>query len=252
MNREIDGEPRQEDYANGMSRKPLLNALGRLLMSDGPRRQTVVTADEEFLRDNIGLSALRLLVIPCLTFQKAVQIFFAAIEIVEQMLAAQFLDRAELAHSRTLGVFSSFSRRGRAAGGLSSAATKASYCLALRGNSWRSARVSAAASKPLSRIKALTVLRSTDAARLSIDFALSVRRTSSRSSLRFIELGIAVALWFLRIQYITRTTYGQYRAGETTRRRFSVRPPATASRNRRVSSEAACVRLSRRVDDPVR
>src|ERR1700677_3707708 len=178
MDRDIYSEPRQEDYGDGVPRKTLLDALCRLVRDYGSRCQTVISQHLEFLRKDIGLRAVRLLVTPCLTFQKAVQVFFAAIEAVEQMLAAQFLDRAELAHSRTLGVFSSFSSRGRAAGGLSSAATKASYCLALRGNSWRSARVSAAASKPLSRIKALTVLRSTDAARLSIDFALSVRRTS--------------------------------------------------------------------------
>src|ERR1700691_5909669 len=83
------------------------------------------------------------------------------------MLAAQLLDRAELAHSRTLGILRSFSRRGRDFDGASSAATKASYCLALSRNSRRSASVSAAAAKPLSRIKALTVLRSTDAARFS-------------------------------------------------------------------------------------
>src|SRR5205823_8895464 len=101
---------------------------------------------------------------------------------------AQLLDRAVVVHSRTLGVLRSFSRRGRDFHGASSAATKASYCLALSGNSRRSASVSAAAASPLSRMKALTVLRSTAAARRNIDFALGVRRTSRRSSRRFVEL----------------------------------------------------------------
>ncbi|MHB8474531.1 MAG: hypothetical protein ACYDC8_17100 [Gammaproteobacteria bacterium] len=51
---------------------------------------------------------MRLLVVPCLAYQESIQILLVAVEAVEQMLAAQFLDRAEFAHSRTLGILRSW------------------------------------------------------------------------------------------------------------------------------------------------
>src|SRR5438445_6963348 len=148
-----------------MPRQALPDTLRRLLMGYRPCGQTVVSENAQILNEDVSLRAVRLLAVPCLALQKAVQIFLSPIEAVEQVLAAQLLDRAVVVHSRTLGVLRSFSRRGRDFGGASSAATKASYCLALSGNSRRSASVSAAAASPLSKMKALTVLRSTDAAR---------------------------------------------------------------------------------------
>src|SRR6185437_16811447 len=135
-----------------MPRQALLDALRRLLMGYGSGRKTVVAKDAKVTCKNIGLCAVRLLVVPCLAFQEAIQVLLTAVEAVKQVLAAQLLDRAEFAHSSTLGVLKSFSRRGRAFDGASSAATKASYCLALSENSRRSASVSAAAAKPLSRM----------------------------------------------------------------------------------------------------
>src|SRR5207302_1676421 len=181
------GQPREENYRDWMPRQAFPDTLRRPLMGYRPCGQTVVSENAQILHQDVSLRAVRPLAVPCLALQKAVQIFLAAIEAVGQVLAAQLLDRA-VVHSRTLGVLRSFSRRGRDFDGASSAATKASYCLALSGNSRRSASVSAAAASPLSRMKALTVLRSTDAARRNIDFALGVRRTSRRSSRRFVEL----------------------------------------------------------------
>src|SRR5271165_3470869 len=196
MDRHIHGKPRQQDHRYGMSRQAFLDPLGRLVMRYGSRRKTVVTEHAEVFREYVGLCAVRPLAVPCLAYKEAIQILLATVEAVEQVLAAQLLDRAEFAHSRTLGVLRSFSRRGRDFDFASSAATKASYCLALSENSRRSASVSAAADKPLSRMKALTVLRSTDAARFRMDFALGVKRTSRRSSRRFVGLRILMVLHF--------------------------------------------------------
>src|SRR5881398_2335855 len=151
-----------------MPRQAFPDTLRRVLMGYRPCGQTVVSENAQILNEDVSPRAVRLLAVPCLALQKAVQIFLAAIEAVEQVLAAQLLDRAVVVHSRTLGVLRSLSRRGRDFEGVSSTATKASYCLALSGNSRRSASVSAAAASPLSRMKALTVLRSTDAARRNI------------------------------------------------------------------------------------
>src|SRR6266513_5602524 len=138
-----------------MPRQAFPDTLRRLLMGYRPCGQTVVSENAQILHQDVSLRAVRLLAVPCLALQKAVQIFLAAIEAVEQVLATQLLDRAVVVHSRTLGVLRSLSRRGRDFEGASSAATKASYCLALSGNSRRSASVSAAAASPLSRMKAL-------------------------------------------------------------------------------------------------
>src|SRR6202789_3279291 len=194
MDRHIHGKRCQQDHRYGMPRQAFLDPLGSLVMRYGSGRKTVVTEDAQVSCEDIGLYAVRLVVVPCLAYQEPIQILLTAVEALEQVLAAQLLDRAEFAHSRALGVLRSFSRRGRDFDGASSAATKASYCLALSGNSRRSASVSAAADKPLSRMKALTVLRSTDAARFRIDFALGVKRTSRRSSRRFVELRILMVL----------------------------------------------------------
>jgi len=94
----------------------------------------VVTQDTHVFCENIGLCAVRLLVAPCLAYQEAIQFLLAAVEAVEQVLAAQFLDRAEFAHSRTLGVLRSFSRRGRDFDGASSAATRRAENPRVRGS----------------------------------------------------------------------------------------------------------------------
>src|SRR2546430_13761349 len=134
-----------------MPRQAFPDTLRRLLMGYRACGQTVVSENAQILHQDVSLRAVRLLAVPCLALQKAVQIFLAAIEAVEQVLATQLLDRAVVVHSRTLGVLRSFSRPGRDFDGASSAATKASYCLALSGNSRRCASVSAAAASPLSR-----------------------------------------------------------------------------------------------------
>src|SRR5580700_2831799 len=136
-----------------MPRQALLHTLCRLFVGYRPRGQTVVSENAQVLREDVSLSAVRLLAVPWLTLQKAVKVFLAAVEAVEQVLAPQLLDRAVVAHSRMLGVLRSSSRRGRGLDGESSAATKAAYCLALSGNSRRSASVSAAAASPLSSMK---------------------------------------------------------------------------------------------------
>src|SRR5450631_1879413 len=135
MDRHIHGKPRQQDHRYGMSRQAFLDPLGCLVMGYGCGRKTVVTEDAQVFCEDIGLCAVRLLVIPCLAYQEAIQILLAAVEAVEHVLAAQLLERAEFTHSRTLGVLRSSSRRGRDFDGASSAATKASYCLALSENS---------------------------------------------------------------------------------------------------------------------
>lgn len=83
VDRDIYGEPRQENYGDGVPRKTRLDALCRLVRDYGSRCQTIITEDLEFFRKDIGLRVVRLLVIPCLTFQKSVQVFFAAIEALE-------------------------------------------------------------------------------------------------------------------------------------------------------------------------
>src|SRR5665213_2241674 len=143
-------------------------------MGHGTGRQAVIAIHGEFLGENVSLRAVRLLIVPGLALEKSVQVFPAAVEAVEQMLALQLLNNTVIAHSTTVRVVSNFSRRGRAFTGASRAAAKASYCLALKRNSRRSASVSAAASRLLSRTKALTLLSSTSAARLSRDFARGV------------------------------------------------------------------------------
>ncbi len=112
-------------------------------------------------------SAMRLLTVPRSVLEKAVEAFFAAVEAVDLVFPSKLLDGPIVAHSKTLGVVSKASRRGRGFTGASSAATKASYCLAPRRNSRRSASVSAAASSPLSSRKALKLLCSTSAARFT-------------------------------------------------------------------------------------
>src|SRR5438128_11187291 len=96
-----------------MPRQALPDTLRRLLMGYRPCGQTVVSENAQILNEYVSPRAVRLLAVPCLALQKAVQIFLAAIEAVEQVLAAQLLDRAVVVQSSTLGVLRSSSRCGR-------------------------------------------------------------------------------------------------------------------------------------------
>jgi hypothetical protein len=83
------------------------------------------------------------------------------------------------------------SRRGLGLGGASSAARKAVHCASSRKNKRRSAKVSAAAVKPLSSRNSLTVLSRMAAASCSIRLAEGVVRISIRSVLASVSIAIA-------------------------------------------------------------
>src|SRR5579863_9109284 len=97
-----------------MTREALFCPFGGLVMAHRARRQAVIAEHDKILGQHIGLRAVRLLVIPGLALEETIEILLAAIKAVEDVLASQLLDGSLAAHSRTLGVLRSFSRRGRA------------------------------------------------------------------------------------------------------------------------------------------
>jgi len=87
-----------------MPGQSFLSALSRFVMTDGTGRQTVVAEDVEVLRQDIGLRAARLLVIPSLALQETIEIFLAAFKSVEDVLASQLFYDAQVARSRARGL----------------------------------------------------------------------------------------------------------------------------------------------------
>lgn len=69
-------------------------------MGHRPRRQAVVAGHSQVLRQHVGLGAVPLLANPRVAFQKAAQVFLAAVEAVEIVLGPQLLDRAVVSLSR--------------------------------------------------------------------------------------------------------------------------------------------------------
>ena len=70
-----------------MAGQAFFDAFSRPVMGYGPGRQTVVAENAQVFREDVGLRAMRLLVIPCLAFKEAIQVVLAAIKAVEHVLA---------------------------------------------------------------------------------------------------------------------------------------------------------------------
>jgi len=109
----------------------------------------------------------------------------AAVKGINGMIGTEFFDEARFGHlevgtrSKNPGVFRSRRRRERERGGASRAARNCFHCAAARVNSRRSARVSLARERALSRTKSLRERLEAEAAARSVDLALGVRRRSS-------------------------------------------------------------------------
>jgi hypothetical protein len=122
-------------------------------------------------------------------------LYLQSSSVASYLAPPQFLYRAEIAHSNTLGSANRRSSRDRDRAAASSATTTASYCPALSTNEQRSASISAAASRLLSSTNTLRVPSSALAARFSMVFA-GVNGSSSRSSRSFLELPMTSFLLF--------------------------------------------------------
>lgn len=126
LDRDVDGEPCQQDNRNRMPRQTFPDALASRLVADSPGSERVVARHDRALRQNIGLRALRLLARPGEALQETVELVLSAVEWLEVMTSPQLLYGVGRGHSRTLGVVSNCSRRGRDFRE-SSAAANASY-----------------------------------------------------------------------------------------------------------------------------
>src|SRR5438445_13308040 len=62
-----------------MPRQAFPDTRRRLLMGYRPCGQTVVSENAQILNEDVSLGAVRLLAVPCLALQKAVQIFLSLI-----------------------------------------------------------------------------------------------------------------------------------------------------------------------------
>ena len=95
----VDGEPRQQDHRNRVSRLTGGDSPRCAVVRDGARRQAVVPEDFLALRQDVSLRGVGLLIRPGVLQKESIQGSFSAIETVKFVILRKLLDGAEAAHS---------------------------------------------------------------------------------------------------------------------------------------------------------
>src|SRR5258708_5790670 len=141
-----------------MAGKSLGKPLRRPLISSRADSQRIKADDDIIYKRDVGLRSVGLLVGPGIADEKLVEFFTSTIDILDRVIASEFLNAAGFGHfwSKNPGSRSNRSRRGKGRGGASRIAMNVFHFSALKLKNRRSASASPARVRALSKTKSLT------------------------------------------------------------------------------------------------